>query len=54
MNFLSILALLLSSTSGIKILSKDKTHARATTKAASTVKVASKDYMYGGMGNYGQ
>ena len=54
MKYLSILALVLSSTSGISILNKAKTHSRASTKAAASVKVAAKDYMYGDMGNYGQ
>ena len=46
MNFLSIIALLLSSASGINILNKAKTQATtaAKTTAAATVAVAAKDY----------
>jgi hypothetical protein len=58
MNFLSILALLLSSASGINVLNKAKTQvtATATTTAAATVKVAvaAKDYWNASSGNYTQ
>ena len=59
MNFLSIIALLLSSASGINILNKAKTQATtaAKTTAAATVAVAAKDYWNASnssLGNYTQ